>query len=383
MFGIRTKARSVGGFLLSAAVLFAGVTADAQVGTSRLTNQSGGNVAQYRVVVADSANDLSFTTTTTERAKQVIGVVYESGGVANGSTGRVATYGVLNVDVAGTVTRGDYLITSDATAGKAESGGTSDRNNVFAIALETGTDTTIEAILIAASGGGVVEGTTVSSTGETAGDVLVADGANAAAWLSNLVGAAYSMGADDTVKSKLTIYAGATSTGAELELHNSAANDTDTEKFIISAGNTGNLHIAEVGQNLITFDVSADITYHNQVQQFSSGFARSGSNGATLGRFQGYGNGTTGGGIFEAYNGNDNDANVNYWSFLANSTGGLSIGADGASAITITEAAPLDVAIPGGALDVDTTIEAGSGDTTITAADGKLLASVLYNKRVT
>lgn len=118
----------------------------AQIATSLLTNQSGGNVAQYGVVVADSSNDSSFTTTTTPRFKQVVGVVIQSGGIADMAKGRVAILGIVDVTVTGTVTRGDYLVTS-GTAGSAASGGTTNTAGAFAVALEGGTDTNLSCLL--------------------------------------------------------------------------------------------------------------------------------------------------------------------------------------------------------------------------------------------
>lgn len=124
----------------------------AQQGTSKLTNDSGATVNQYEVVVVDSGANSSFTTTTTERAANVVGVA--AGSILNGSKGLVwLSPGVVTVEVIGAVTRGDYLITS-TTAGSAKSGGTSDSTNAFAVALESGTNTDIAAILLLQSGSG-------------------------------------------------------------------------------------------------------------------------------------------------------------------------------------------------------------------------------------
>lgn len=127
------------------------VSAMAQSGTSRLTNKSGGTVYRYSVVVVDTSNDLAFTTTTTERAPTACGIAYAD--ISNNQRGAIALPGqVLTVSVVGTVTRGDYLITS-TTAGSAKSGGTSDATNAFGIALETGTDTDIDCYTFASLSG--------------------------------------------------------------------------------------------------------------------------------------------------------------------------------------------------------------------------------------
>lgn len=75
-----------------------------------LTNKSGGSVAAGDVVVIDTANNESFTTTTTGRAEVSIGVAQET--IANNATGRVlvAGYAAL-VNVPSSVTRGHYLET--------------------------------------------------------------------------------------------------------------------------------------------------------------------------------------------------------------------------------------------------------------------------------
>lgn len=137
-------------FMIAALVLCA-VQAIAQVGTSKLTNNSGGTRSQYDIVVLDSSADLSYTTTTSERALGFIGVVWPSAGIANGAKGLlVLPGGYATVNVAGAVTRGDYLITS-TTAGKAASGGSTNGVNAIGIALESGTDTAIDCVLLAST----------------------------------------------------------------------------------------------------------------------------------------------------------------------------------------------------------------------------------------
>jgi hypothetical protein len=97
-----------------------------------LTNQSGGTLTAGAVVIADASNDSSFTTTTTADDPLVIGVVMES--IANAAAGRVATAGIVTVNVQGNVARGDFLSTS-TTAGRAKSAGGARNAGTFARAL--------------------------------------------------------------------------------------------------------------------------------------------------------------------------------------------------------------------------------------------------------
>ncbi len=75
-----------------------------------LTNKSGGSVAAGDVVIVDTANDESFTTTTTGRAEVSLGIAQET--IASNATGRilVAGYAAL-VNVPASVTRGHYIET--------------------------------------------------------------------------------------------------------------------------------------------------------------------------------------------------------------------------------------------------------------------------------
>lgn len=97
-----------------------------------LTNQSGGSLSAGAVVVADTANDTSFTTTTDADDEDILGVVMETIGIA--AAGRVARIGVVTVNVQGNVTRGNYLSTS-TTAGRAKDAGTTKTAATFARAL--------------------------------------------------------------------------------------------------------------------------------------------------------------------------------------------------------------------------------------------------------
>lgn len=97
-----------------------------------LTNKSGGSLGAGAVVIRDSSNDSAFTTTTTADLMHVLGIVMET--IANNAAGRVATAGVVTVNVQGNVTRGNYLATS-TTAGRAKDAGAIPRGGVFAVAL--------------------------------------------------------------------------------------------------------------------------------------------------------------------------------------------------------------------------------------------------------
>lgn len=119
----------------------------AQVATGKLYNRSATACSKYQVVVLDTAHDNSFIKTTTERDANVLGIVWDTT-INVAATGAVQIApGVSIVSITGTVTRGDYLITS-TTAGKAKSGGTTDSENAFGIALEGGTDTNIDCFLV-------------------------------------------------------------------------------------------------------------------------------------------------------------------------------------------------------------------------------------------
>jgi len=120
-----------------------------------LTNRSGGSVAQGDVVIRDDANDKSFTTSTTQGDRKVVGVVLDAS-IADLASGRIVTFGgPVKVNVTGAVARGDYLRQS-ATAKLAESAGAAYVEGVFGIALTSaagpGTGT-VEAVLLGAEQG--------------------------------------------------------------------------------------------------------------------------------------------------------------------------------------------------------------------------------------
>lgn len=104
-----------------------------------LTNKSGGSVAAGDVVVIDSTNDGSFTTTTSGRAETQIGVAQET--IANNATGRVCIAGYVGlVNVPASVTRGHYIETH--TVAKQATGNSTRRSGSFGIFTTGGTTPT-------------------------------------------------------------------------------------------------------------------------------------------------------------------------------------------------------------------------------------------------
>jgi len=157
-------------FVLLMLMVFVCSTAFAQYGTSKLYNRSGATVDKYDVVVVDSSNANSFTTTTSERAGGVAGVVWATT-IANTKQGRLALFGTSSVTCIGSVALGDYLVTS-TTAGSAKSGGTTDLSGAFAIATEAGTNTVIDCILLTSN--------VLGATSELSLDILnLSDGVDA------------------------------------------------------------------------------------------------------------------------------------------------------------------------------------------------------------
>ena len=157
----------------------------AQIATMRLTNRSGGVVNQYAIVIVDSANANSFTTTTTAGDGGVVGVVAQST-IADDAAGRVVLYGIYDVTCTGSVAIADYLKTS-TTAGSAITGGSS-AVGAFGIALEAGTDTEISCIFLIDSSASASDDLSDDDldalqdvdtySGQAGGDVLIWDGTN-------------------------------------------------------------------------------------------------------------------------------------------------------------------------------------------------------------
>jgi len=170
-------------FVLALLFVVLCVSATAQIGTSKLTNRSGGIVTANEVVVVDTANASSFTTTTSEGDGGVLGIVYPSS-IADDATGIVLLYGIVDVTCVGSVAIGDYLITS-TTAGSAKSN-SSDATGAFAIALEAGTDTEISCILMIDSSAVAIDDVSDDDVdalqdvdayaSQAAGDLLIWDG---------------------------------------------------------------------------------------------------------------------------------------------------------------------------------------------------------------
>jgi len=97
----------------------------------KLTNRSGSSREAGDVVIIDTNNDNSFTTTTSEGSVLVLGVVLET--IANLTTGLVATGGYVgSVKVTGATVRGDYLKTSTTVLKAVPS---TFKQGIFAIAL--------------------------------------------------------------------------------------------------------------------------------------------------------------------------------------------------------------------------------------------------------
>jgi hypothetical protein len=133
-----------------------------------LTNKSGGSLSAGAVVVVDSGNDSAFTTTTTQDDEDILGVVQQT--IANDATGRVLVQGSTTVNVQGNVSRGDFLRTS-ATAGRAETGGTSRSAGTFAQAMTA----------YAGGGAGTVTAIVLTSSSSSS------SGVGSATWSGNLI----------------------------------------------------------------------------------------------------------------------------------------------------------------------------------------------------
>ena len=100
----------------------------------KLTNRSGSSREAGDVVIIDTNNDNSFTTTTSEGSVLVLGVVLET--IANLATGGY----VATVKVSGSTVRGQFLRTS-LTSTKASPTSFSYYPGIFAIAVSNGSST--------------------------------------------------------------------------------------------------------------------------------------------------------------------------------------------------------------------------------------------------
>ncbi len=115
--------------------------------TVELNNGSGGLLIAGHVVIANTAADLSVTTTTLSAHPGVLGVVVYGGPAA--ATVSIGVDGIVSIEVDGATNRGDYLITS-ALPGRARSTPTA-QTGVFAIALTSTLGAgTVKALMIRA-----------------------------------------------------------------------------------------------------------------------------------------------------------------------------------------------------------------------------------------
>lgn len=104
-----------------------------------LTNKSGADKAFGDVVIADVANAISFTTTTTDGfINGRIGVILEPNGIANNAPGLVAFSGyVPRINLASAAALGDY-VKSHTVAGQGTPHAMPPQSGDFAQVLETG-----------------------------------------------------------------------------------------------------------------------------------------------------------------------------------------------------------------------------------------------------
>lgn len=101
-----------------------------------LTNKSGGAIIAGDVVIVDTSNDSSFTTTTSGRVEVTVGIAQEA--IANNASGRVLISGYAAlVNVPASVTRGHYIETH--TVAKQATGNSARRSGSFGQFLTGGT----------------------------------------------------------------------------------------------------------------------------------------------------------------------------------------------------------------------------------------------------
>jgi hypothetical protein len=102
-----------------------------------LANRSGGIRTPGDIVIIDTANDESFTTSTSSNTTVPIGVVDET--IAIGSNGRIVVEGYAPfLKTLGTSARGDYLFHSTTTATAAHMAGTNPLPGAFGYVLKGG-----------------------------------------------------------------------------------------------------------------------------------------------------------------------------------------------------------------------------------------------------
>ncbi len=145
-----------------------------------MTNKSGGGVVLGDVVIVDTANDASFTTTTSAASTATIGVVQET--IANNATGRVLLAGYASlINVNASVTRGNFGGTH-TVAKQAASLGATRVAGAFCQFLTGGTTPTaiVYPVDLIGSSGAVA----TDAIWDAKGDLVIGTGANAAAKLT-------------------------------------------------------------------------------------------------------------------------------------------------------------------------------------------------------
>lgn len=129
-----------------------------------LTNRSGAARSQGDLVIVDTTNDESFTTSTTSNTKTIIGIVDETIGIT--SNGRVVVEGYARaVKTLGTSARGDYLYHSTTAATAGHLAGSAPEAGAFGYVLDGGSGTLTTAIIFPTEQGGGV--TSISHTSNT------------------------------------------------------------------------------------------------------------------------------------------------------------------------------------------------------------------------
>ena len=141
-----------------------------------LTNRSGSARTQGDLVIVDTTNDESFTTSTASNTKTIIGVVDEAIGIT--SNGRVVVEGYARaVKTLGTSARGDYLYHSTTAATAAHLAGSTPDAGAFGYVLDGGAGTLTTALIFPTEqGGGGVPSISHTSNTFTGAVTLTASG---------------------------------------------------------------------------------------------------------------------------------------------------------------------------------------------------------------
>lgn len=151
----------------------------------RFTNQSGVAVAYGDVVILDTANDNSFTTTTTQAlTTKLVGVVFDPGGIAIGAVGMIAVAGyVPQINLTGAGAVGDLVYTS-TTVKKGVSHVSPQEAGDFAQLLTAGTTPAAHLFGKAEQSLGAAGSVVTDTVWDALGDLAVGTGANTAARLA-------------------------------------------------------------------------------------------------------------------------------------------------------------------------------------------------------